>query len=305
MAKNLAEYNRLTADLATTHADVSRLTDQLYDLRQSLKKQQGKLSELAARRYETGGLGFLDVLVGARTWRQLAIGMDYVDSVAQQTAEVVDDVKTTRAQTERVRTARKERESRITSLRRDVKAQRLKIVKEIAQQQASLDSLDSRIVQMVNEQERAAQSGGRGTLDVPVGGNAWMNASSLLPGASAKVDGSGSYLIPGAQPTRYQTIGLGFDWTSSTYGNADNTPPNSTVTASSRPFHETELTCANKILPFGTLLAVSNAGRRVIVVVSDRGPYIPGRALDLSTAAANAVGLPGVGGVHVEIVLPE
>ena len=306
MAKNLAEYTRLTKTLAATHAEVSRLTDKLSGLRSTLAKEQAKLDALAAQRYESGGnLGFLDVVLGARSWDQLMTAVDYLVAVTQQNADVVDGVRTARTQTEQTRAALADREQRIAALRRGVAAQRVKIDNQIAQQQRTLDTVDTRIVQMVNEQERAAQNGGSGTLDVPVGGNSWMTAASLVPGASAGVDGVGGYLIPKAQPTRYDTIGLGFDWGTSTYGNADNSPPNSTASASSRPYHQEELTCANKILPFGTLLAVTYHGKRVIVVVSDRGPYITGRSLDLSTAAANAVGLPGVDTVHAEIVMPS
>lgn len=304
MARNLIEYNRLTSALATTHAQVSQLTVTLAELRRSLRKDQLQLNGLAAVRYETGSAGFIEVVLGARTWDQLMLGLDYIASIAQHTASVVGAVRTARARAERVQSDLKQRESRLVALRKDIQAQRAKIAKAIVQQQASLDSLDVRIVQMVNEQERAAQSGGSGTLDVPVGGNGWMSAATLVPGASAQVDGSGSYVVPKGQPTRYQTIGLGFDWGTSTYGNADNSPPG-TASASNRPFLEGELTCANKILPFGTLLAVTYGGKHEIVVVSDRGPYITGRSLDLSTAAANAVGLPGVDTVHVEIVLPE
>ncbi len=306
MANNLAEYGRLTTTLAQTHVEVTTLTDKLTALRASLASEQAKLDALAVERYESGGdLGFLDVVLGAHSWDQLMTAVDYLVAVTQQNAQVVDGVRTARTQTEQTRAAVAEREQRIAALRRGVAAQRVKIVNEIAQQQKTLDSVDTRIVQLVNEQERAAQSGGSGSLDVPVGGAGWMTAASLVPGASATVDGVGGYLVPKAQPTHYDTIGLGFDWGTSTYGNADNTPPNSTASASSRPYHQEELTCANKILPFGTLLAVTYNGRRAIVVVSDRGPYITGRSLDLSTAAANAVGLPGVATVHAEIVLPS
>ncbi|MBL1685989.1 hypothetical protein ELD21_29265, partial [Klebsiella pneumoniae] len=48
-------------------------------------------------------------------------------------------------------------------------------------------------------------------------------------------------------------------------------------------------------LPLGTQLEVSYNGRSVIVTVNDRGPYIPGRELDLSQAAAEYLGLTQAG----------
>ena len=56
---------------------------------------------------------------------------------------------------------------------------------------------------------------------------------------------------------------------------------------------------AHRTLPFGTKLRVTHGGRSVIVTVNDRGPFIRGRVLDLSTGAARAVGLTGAGVGHV------
>ena len=55
------------------------------------------------------------------------------------------------------------------------------------------------------------------------------------------------------------------------------------------------MTCAHRSLPFGTKLRVTHGGRSVVVTVNDRGPFVRGRVLDLSTAAARAVGLTGAG----------
>jgi rare lipoprotein A len=62
-------------------------------------------------------------------------------------------------------------------------------------------------------------------------------------------------------------------------------------------------TCAHKTLPFGTLLLVSAHGRHVLVVVNDRGPYHADWVLDLSHAAAVALGNP-LGPVRAEVLVP-
>ena len=63
------------------------------------------------------------------------------------------------------------------------------------------------------------------------------------------------------------------------------------------------MTCAHRSLPFGTKLRVTHGGRSVVVTVNDRGPFIHGRVLDLSTGAARAIGLTsaGVGRVTAEV----
>lgn len=69
-------------------------------------------------------------------------------------------------------------------------------------------------------------------------------------------------------------------------------------------YHKDSLTCAHRTLPFGTLLKVTNKknGREVVVRVTDRGPYVRGRVVDLSMAAAKELDMvsAGVASVMVE-----
>ena len=64
-------------------------------------------------------------------------------------------------------------------------------------------------------------------------------------------------------------------------------------TASGEVFDMNELTAAHKTLPFGTRVRVRHiaTGKEVTVRINDRGPHIPGRIIDLSRAAASALGL--------------
>jgi len=75
-------------------------------------------------------------------------------------------------------------------------------------------------------------------------------------------------------------------------------------TASGQRFNQNAMTCAHRSLPFGTRLRVTHGGQSVVVTVNDRGPFIRGRVLDLSTGAARAIGLTraGVGRVTAEVV---
>jgi len=63
------------------------------------------------------------------------------------------------------------------------------------------------------------------------------------------------------------------------------------ATASGEPFHMHELTAAHPTLPLGTWVRVTNLsnGRRVSVRINDRGPIVPGRIIDLSYRAAQAL----------------
>jgi rare lipoprotein A len=76
-----------------------------------------------------------------------------------------------------------------------------------------------------------------------------------------------------------------------------------TQTASGEKFDTHELTAAHPTLPFGTRLRVTNvaSGRSVTVRVNDRGPYVPGRIVDVSYSAANALGMVGGGLAKVRL----
>ncbi|MFL6857590.1 MAG: septal ring lytic transglycosylase RlpA family protein [Allosphingosinicella sp.] len=79
-------------------------------------------------------------------------------------------------------------------------------------------------------------------------------------------------------------------------------------TASGERFHAAALTAAHRTLPLGTKLRVTNLanGRSVIVRVNDRGPFIRGRLLDVSLAAAREIGMVASGSadVRLEVVRP-
>jgi rare lipoprotein A len=78
------------------------------------------------------------------------------------------------------------------------------------------------------------------------------------------------------------------------------------TTANGEIFDPGQLTAAHRTLPFGSILDVTNprTGQIVRVRVNDRGPYIGGRILDLSYAAAQKIGLiePGIGEVEIKVV---
>jgi rare lipoprotein A len=110
-------------------------------------------------------------------------------------------------------------------------------------------------------------------------GSSWMNANASI-GHSA---GSGRT----------------FSGIASYYGNESGSR-----TASGQRFNQNAMTAAHRSLPFGTKLKVTHGSRSVVVTINDRGPFIRGRVLDLSTGAARAIGLTGrgVGRVVAEVM---
>ena len=129
-------------------------------------------------------------------------------------------------------------------------------------------------------------------LVVAVFGAALFMASFLVSG---KI---GAYGFWGDQ-YGYQ-YGGGQTMIASYYGDAHAGMP----TASGEIFDPAGYTAAHKTLPMGTQLQVSYGGSSVAVTVNDRGPYVAGRDLDVSQAAAETIGLtgPGVAPVQVEVL---
>ncbi|MGY3236731.1 MULTISPECIES: septal ring lytic transglycosylase RlpA family protein [unclassified Bradyrhizobium] len=102
-----------------------------------------------------------------------------------------------------------------------------------------------------------------------------------------------------ASMTPSQGTGRSFSGMASYYGNESGSR-----TASGQRFNQNALTAAHRSLPFGTKLRVTHGGQSVIVTINDRGPFVRGRVLDLSTGAARAIGLTGagVGRVTAEVI---
>jgi peptidoglycan lytic transglycosylase len=79
------------------------------------------------------------------------------------------------------------------------------------------------------------------------------------------------------------------------------------ITASGERYDPTKLTAAHRSYPFGTRLHVTNLsnGKSVVVRINDRGPYAPGRTIDVSARAARELDMLTQGTVRVSIAVDE
>jgi rare lipoprotein A len=75
-------------------------------------------------------------------------------------------------------------------------------------------------------------------------------------------------------------------------------------TASGEKFNPSAMTAAHRTLRFGTKVRVTNPrnGRAVVVRINDRGPFVKGRSIDLSSGAARAIGMSRTDNIRMEIV---
>jgi rare lipoprotein A len=96
------------------------------------------------------------------------------------------------------------------------------------------------------------------------------------------------------------------DCVASVYAVGDSSQPG-TKTASGIPINDNAMTAAHKSLPFGSKVKVTNKtnGHAVTVTITDRGPYVKGRCIDLSKAGAGALGFAGLAPVSVVPVVSD
>ena len=75
-------------------------------------------------------------------------------------------------------------------------------------------------------------------------------------------------------------------------------------TANGETARASGLTAAHRTLPFGTMVRVTNqrSGRSVVVRINDRGPFIRGRVIDVTPAAAHVLGFSGLAPVTLAVV---
>jgi rare lipoprotein A len=75
-------------------------------------------------------------------------------------------------------------------------------------------------------------------------------------------------------------------------------------TANGERMNPGALTAAHRTLPFGTRVSVMNRrnGKKVVVRITDRGPFVRGRIIDLTPAGARAIGLSGLAPVNLSVL---
>ena len=198
---------------------------------------------------------------------------------AEYVASVLDDMK-----------------QQLVSLRNLFDARLAEAKQALAEERALISTLSAASQKLVAERKAASKKSRKEWQEssIPVG--------SPIGFAAALLDGtSDTYLVSDYQPLLYSSLSTPFSAVCSWYGNEFNGRP----TASGQIFNQDDLTCASRTLPFGTRIALTRGERRVIVVVNDRGPFVAGRDLDLSRAAARALGFSGVEKVTAVYVRPS
>jgi rare lipoprotein A len=290
-----AEQTSISTRIGVTSAAIVQQSAELARAKAELKVARDAFNERAVGMYKFTGYDELSLLLDASSWQDLVTRavvisriLD-VDRIALQEATVLEaQAAFESAQLDELRAQDIEL--------RQLLDQRVTLGKTaLAEQQQLLAGLTPEARAVVTNQQVADANTRQQWRDssIPVG-----TLIRKVPGTVAPY--SATYLVSAFHPRAFRTTGITYSAVCSWYGPGFNGKP----TASGQIYNQDDFTCASRSLAFGTWLALTRNGKRIVVVVNDRGPYVSGRELDLSRAAAEALGISGVESVQVEVVTP-
>jgi rare lipoprotein A len=296
-----AEISALDADNRAIDERLAVTAARIVDQRAVVETADAHLAE-AERRYRTrlvevykhGSLDPISLLLSSDTLTELVSRASILSRIAEDDNRVVADLNVAAADARFQQASLSDLQAQDRALKHAQEAHRESVSRLLAEQEALVAQLTVEARETLLQARRlTAETRQQWRLaSIPIGTD--------IPRATAAVDSNPgvSYLISAYMPRAYRSTGETFSAVCSWYGPGFN----GRGTASGQVFNEDDLSCASRTLPFGTVLALSRGERRVIVYVNDRGPYIAGRDLDLSKAAAGALGFGGVTTVQAEIV---
>jgi rare lipoprotein A (peptidoglycan hydrolase) len=303
LATRMSLYASASKNLLATKRRIEQQNARLREVRASLSAGQNALDNQAEFLYRTDGAGFVDVLLGSATFEQFASRLSVLQTIAEKNAGLIVSLKSERAEEQSLLADLNARES---DQARDLDAianERDAMQGALDDQQSYYSSLSAQVAAQLAAQEKAAtreretSSGGSQPDMSNVGSGGSTDASVKLKLASVEGQ-SGKYWVMDNDSSSFSATGVKFSGGATIYSVADN----GTGTASGHPLNDNELTCAHRTLPFGTRIAVTHGSRRIIVKVTDRGPYTSGRVIDLTPRGASLLGIDGVGTVSCEVV---
>lgn len=297
-----AEIEGLEADRRALDERIAVTAERIREQRLEVQAAEERLAAARARYrtrlievYKRGGIDPIAILLSSETISDFVSRASVLARIAEDDSRVVSDLGVALADT-------RYQAAQLDEL----------LVQDRELQQVLADRLSARERTLADQEKLVAQlnAEARETLQKTRSYNVqtraqWESASipsgAAIPRATATVspyDGL-TWIVSAYMPRAYRTTGTAWTAVCSWYGPGFH----GRRTASGQIFNENDLTCASRTLPFGTVLALTRGNNRIIVYVNDRGPFIAGRDLDLSKAAAQALGFGGVAPVHAEIVV--
>jgi cell wall-associated NlpC family hydrolase len=158
MAVAAEAYNRVKVDLDAITVKVEATQKRLYDIRQSLKKRRDILNQRAATMYKDGRTSMLEVLLRTKDFGDFLEQADYISRVAQNDANLIERIKTTRDSVELLDRDLNEQRRQQQGLVAQSEAKKTEIEMALGQRQALLNSVNQDIQNMLAQQMSAQRA---------------------------------------------------------------------------------------------------------------------------------------------------
>jgi len=289
-----AERIAIEERIAVTNLRIIAQQEVLAEARRTLMSAQRAYRERMVGMYKSRIASPLTVLLTAQTMSDFYSRVFMLTRIAQRDKRAYADAAVAAAEAEFQAAYLDDLKAQDVALRQLQRATLQELDAALAEQRALVDRLTEEALREL-EAKRAVIARTR---------KEWLDSSVPLDSEIRQVPvvvepyDDRVYLGTEHQPRRYRSLGRTETAVCSWYGNEFH----GRLTACGQIYNQNDFTCASKTLPFGTRLALTRGDRRIVVVVTDRGPFIAGRDLDLSRAAAQALGFSGVATVDVEFV---
>jgi hypothetical protein len=276
-----SKHALLTQQITQASSEIGVLELELHRAEAAHAEAIQEYIDRAVEAYMDGSTTHLALLLSAKDMNQLFTIAEATVASAEQDADSVGAALQARQEAERRQLQVDERKQKLLAAEARVGPVKASIENALAARRKLLAHLTAEVAELERQARAAAAAAARPD-------EAFLE---LLGGSGPSLD----------VPDGYAGTGVTFEGLASWYGPGFEGNP----TASGDIFDSSLYTAASKELPLGTWLFVQRNGRGVVVLVNDRGPYVGDRILDLSRAAAEAIGLtgPGVGWVEAEILV--
>lgn len=274
-----AERARLETAIEDANREIGELELVRREAERSYQHALDDYVTTAVELYKAGSTPALDLLLSARTMSEAFTIAEATGAYGESASETLEDLLEVSAEAEGA-------QARIDAGKQQILVSRAKVDEiadetevALAHRRAKLRMLNARLTAL----ERAAR----------------LAAAQAAQPTQALLDLLGPSGPSIGVPNGFASTGVTFEGIASWYGPGFEGNP----TANGDIFDPDLYTAASLDLPLGSWLYVEHEGRGVVVLVNDRGPYIDGRILDLSRAAAEAIGITGLGWIRAEILL--
>jgi rare lipoprotein A len=271
--------DRLERELASASSAIGLLELERHRADLAQDEAMDRYVARAVEAYKNGGSSDLALLLSSQNLSQLYTLAEVQLASAEEDSESLAELADAKRDVERNQAAIDERKQKLLVAQNEVEA----IADEIEISLSTREAVLKRLTAEVDAIEEAARAAA---------------ALAARPGAALL------RLLQSAGPSAgiprgFAGTGVAFEGIASWYGPGFD----GNRTASGDVFDSRLYTAASKELPLGTWLYVEHEGRGVVVLINDRGPYVDDRILDLSEAAAQAIGIGGLGWVRAEILI--